>query len=323
MIARASIRLVATVAVASITLMLLSACSSGSRAPVSGVDPATPDSGCAGSCADMATSLSVADVELVIAQAVAEAQARSVSASIAVVDRVGNVLAVFRMVGASPSVTIRSSDAAIDGGLEGVNIAPDSLAAIAKAISAAYLSTEGNAFTTRTASQIVQDHFNPRDNQQPGGPLFGVQFSQLPCSDLLARFAGGAAAVGPHRSPLGLSADPGGIPLYKAGTPVGGVGVISDALYSLDADISDSDIDNDVLSVSINDDELAWYENLDGLGSFGTQQVISTLNDAPVALTVADLDRQLDFYVRILGLKEHWRQGAAAFSATVAQGNKP
>jgi uncharacterized protein GlcG (DUF336 family) len=240
-------RVIAAVAVATISLILLSACSGGSRSPVGGVDPATPDSGCSGSCADTATSLSVADIELVIAQAVAEAQARGVSANIAVVDRIGNVLAVFRMSGASPTVTIQSPGVTIDGGLEGVNIVPDSLAAIAKAITAAYLSTEGNAFTTRTASQIVQDHFNPRDNQQPGGPLFGVQFSQLPCSDLLARFSGGAAEVGPHRSPLGLSADPGGIPLYKAGTPVGGVGVISDSTYSFDADISDSDIDDDEL----------------------------------------------------------------------------
>jgi uncharacterized protein GlcG (DUF336 family) len=76
--------------------------------------------------------------------------------------------------------------------------------------------------------------------------LFGVQFSQLPCSDLLARFAGGAD-VGPHRSPLGLAADPGGMPLYKAGTPVGGVGVTSDGRYSLDADIADTDIDDDEL----------------------------------------------------------------------------
>ncbi len=229
------------------TLLMLSACSGGSRLPVAGVDPATPDSGCSGSCADLATSLSIAEVENVIAQAVAEAQARGVDANIAVVDRVGNVLAVFRMSGASPTVTIQSPGAAIDGGLENVNIIPDSLAAIAKAMTAAYLSTEGNAFTTRTASQIVQDHFNPLDNQQPGGPLFGVQFSQLPCSDILARFAGGAADVGPFRSPLGLAADPGGIPLYKGGTPVGGVGVISDAVYSLDADISDNDVDDDEL----------------------------------------------------------------------------
>ena len=240
-------RVIAALAVTTVTLMILSACSGGSRSQVAGIDPATPDSGCTGSCSDTPTSLSVADVEQVIAQAVAEAQARGVAANIAVVDRVGNVLAVFRMSGASESVTIQSPGAVIDGGLEGVNIIPGSLAAIAKAMTSAYLSTEGNAFTTRTASQVVQDHFNPRDNQQPGGPLFGVQFSQLPCSDLLARFAGAAATAGPHRSPLGLSADPGGVPLYKAGTPVGGVGVISDASYSFDADISDKDIDDDEL----------------------------------------------------------------------------
>ncbi len=238
--------MIARAIIATITLALLTACSGGSKSAVAGVDPTTPDTGCSGLCANTPTNLTVADVEIVIAQAVAEAQARGVVATIAVVDRVGNVLAVFRMTGAATSITIRSPGPAIDGGLEGVDIIPDSLAAIAKAITAAYLSTEGNAFSTRTASQIVQDHFNPNDNQQPAGPLFGVQFSQLPCSDLLARFSG-AADVGPHRSPLGLAADPGGIPLYKAGTPVGGVGIISDAIYSFDADIADNDIDDDEL----------------------------------------------------------------------------
>jgi hypothetical protein len=191
--------------------LLLVACGGGSRQQADGIDPATPDPGCSGACADTATSLSVADIENIIAQAVAEAQARNVDATIAVVDRVGNVLGVFRMNAAATAVTVASPGAAIDGGLEGVNIVPDSLAAIAKAITAAYLSTEGNAFSTRTASQIVQDHFNPGDSQQPAGPLFGVQFSQLPCSDLVTRFSGGAPAAGPHRSPLGLAADPGAL----------------------------------------------------------------------------------------------------------------
>ena len=220
-------------------------CGGGSRAPTAGVDNNTPPIGCDGSCADTATQLTVADVEGTISRAVAEAQSRNVNATIAVVDRVGNVLAVFRMNGAATSVTVASPGVAINGGLEGVNIVPDSLAAIAKAVTGAYLSTEGNAFSTRTASQIVQDHFNPGGNLQPAGPLFGGQCSQVPCADLSARFTGGAPGAGPHRSPLGLSADPGGFPLYQAGTPVGGVGVISDALYSLDPDITDTDIDND------------------------------------------------------------------------------
>ena len=229
-------------------LLLLTACGGGgSTPPVAGVDSNTPATGCTGECADTPTQLTVADVETAIAQAVAEAQARGVNATIAVVDRVGNVLAVFRMNGAASSIRIQSPGAAVDGGLEGVNIIPDTLAAIAKGVTAAYLSTEGNAFSTRTASQIVQQHFNPNDTNQAGGPLFGVQFSQLPCSDLLARFSGGAPAPGPHRSPLGLSADPGGLPLYKGGTPVGGIGVISDGLYSFDPDINDVDIDDDEL----------------------------------------------------------------------------
>lgn len=228
-------------------LLLCVSCSSGSRAPEAGVDINTPPAGCDGFCADNATTLSVADVENIIAQAVAEAQARNTSATIAVVDRVGNVLGVFQMNGAATSITVSSTNASIDGGLENVNIVPDSLAAISKAVTGAYLSTEGNAFSSRTASQIVQQHFNPNDSMQPAGPLFGVQFSQLPCSDLVSRFNGIAPDVGPQRSPLGLSADPGGFPLYKSGTPVGGVGVISDAHYGFDAVITDHDIDNDEL----------------------------------------------------------------------------
>ena len=243
--------------------LMLCACGGGSSPPAQGVDTNTPAAGCSGNCADTPTQLAIADVENAIAQAVAEAQARGVNATIAVVDRVGNVLGVFRMNGAANSVTIRSPGTAVDGGLEGVNIIPDSLAAIAKAVTAAYLSTEGNAFSTRTASQIVQAHFNPNDNLQPGGPLFGVQFSQLPCSDLLARFSGGAPSFGPHRSPLGLSADPGGFPLYKSGTPVGGIGIISDGLYTFDPVISDKDLD---------DDELIALAGASGLAAPGERQ---------------------------------------------------
>ncbi len=61
---------------------------------------------------------------------------------------------------------------------------PASFAAISKAGTAAFFSTQGSAITTRTASFIIQEHFPPLVSSQPGGPLFGVQFSQLPCSDV-------------------------------------------------------------------------------------------------------------------------------------------
>ncbi|MCB2072709.1 MAG: heme-binding protein, partial [Novosphingobium sp.] len=79
------------------------------------------------------------------------------------------------------------------------------------------------------------------------GPLFGVQFSQLPCSDLMSRYmpAGASALIGPKRSPLGLSADPGGFPLYKNGVLVGAVGVVADGVYGLDPNVLDVDSDVD------------------------------------------------------------------------------
>ena len=199
--------------------------------------------GCSGSCTTATDFLTVADVKRVIAQAVFEAQARNAKATIAVTDRVGNVLAVYRMNGAAPTFRITSGHG-ITGGLENVEL-PDVFAAISKAITGAYLSSEGNAFSTRTASQIVQENFNPREFQQPSGPLYGVQFSQFSCSDLMRRKDDGS--IGPKRSPLGLAADPGGLPLYKAGRLVGGVGVISDGIYGLDIDITDVDTDADEL----------------------------------------------------------------------------
>ena len=200
---------------------------------------------CTGSCGGMTPPrLAVSDVERVIAQAVAEAAARKAKATIAVVDRVGNVLGVFRMNGADVSITISSSSGVV-GGLEGVSVIPDSLAAISKAITGAYLSTEGNAFTTRTASQIVQQFFNVGETGQPSGPLFGVQFSSLACSDLMRRVAAVRPGAGPQRSPLGLSADPGGFPLYRNGVLLGGVGVMADSVYGADLDIRNTDRDLD------------------------------------------------------------------------------
>ena len=121
------------------------------------------------------------------------------------------------------------------------------LGAIAKALTGAYLSSGGNAFSTRTASQIVQQHFPPAPSTVglESGPLYGVQFSQLPCSDFNTRFGVGSPLIGPKRSPLGLAADAGGFPLYKDGVLVGGIGVMSDGVYDFDPNILDVDASDD------------------------------------------------------------------------------
>lgn len=188
------------------------------------------DFGCDGSCANQA--LSVDDVNTILKNAVGGATALATSGTFAIVDRVGNVLAVYQMAGA-PQTTVVNGQTGAQGGLEGASV-PATLAAISKAGTGAFLSSQGNGFSTRTASQIIQENFNPGERDQPAGPLFGVQFSQLPCSDI-------TKSSGPHPLPLGLSADPGGIPLYKQGDLVGGIGVEFDGLYSVDRNISDND----------------------------------------------------------------------------------
>lgn len=235
-----------------LTCLLVAGCSGGrggesileAEAQASG--GANNDAVCESVCA-----LTKADVEVVLMQALGEAMIQQVDATISVVDRVGNVLAVASTEQALPFVTVSStqeSGSAVIGGLEGLNFVPATLASVSKAITAAYLSTSGNAFSTRTASQIIQENFNPGELNVPSGPLFGVQFSQLPCGDFVTRYKEGSpASVGPKRSPLGLAADPGGLPLYKGGVPVGGIGVIADGIYGLDKIITNFDQDVDEL----------------------------------------------------------------------------
>ncbi|MBI1765139.1 MAG: heme-binding protein [Acidobacteria bacterium] len=114
-------------------------------------------------------------------------------------------------------------------GLEGVRV-PICTAAISKAVTACFLSSNGHAFTPRTASFIVQEHFPPGISFQGSGPLFGVQFSQLLCSD-----------VNP-KAPLGLSAGAGALPLYKNGIKVGAIGIEGDGRYAFDPLPADLDI---------------------------------------------------------------------------------
>ncbi|PZQ57951.1 MAG: hypothetical protein DI570_18945 [Phenylobacterium zucineum] len=206
--------------------------------------PTTPTPSAPAYTLPAAESLSAADVQKVLAQAVAEARARNLPAVIAVTDRVGNVLAVYSMSGARTTARIPASRSGQNFDIQNLDV-PAAGAAIAKALTGAYLSSGGNAFSTRTASQIVQEHFPPAPSTVglESGPLFGVQFSSLPCSDVTTRVA--SNVTGPRRSPLGLAADPGGFPLYKNGVLVGGVGVIADGAYSLDTNTLDVDDDAD------------------------------------------------------------------------------
>ncbi|MCE9592190.1 MAG: heme-binding protein [Planctomycetes bacterium] len=166
-----------------------------------------------------ANALSATDVQDILERAIARARQLGVSATISVVDREGNVLGIVRMDGALTTENISGGGA---GGIEAIDgLISTSIIATTKAGTAAFLSTSrGNAFSTRTAAQIIQEHFPPGVSNQPGGPLFGVQLSNLPTSDV-------------NRLPLGLSADPGGLPLYRGGELLGGIGVEIDGEYTV------------------------------------------------------------------------------------------
>jgi hypothetical protein len=71
----------------------------------------------------------------------------------------------------------------------------------------------------------------------------------------------------------------------------------ADGAYSVFVADMDGDGDQDVLSASYNDDKVAWYENKDGLGSYGPQQVISNIADGARSVYAADLDNDGDMDV--------------------------
>ncbi len=190
--------------------------------------------------ASTAGTLSSSDVQTIIAQAVSTAAQLNRPVTVAVTDREGNVLGVFKMSGAPTSTQFRGGGPGssqvpspltgfVPIGLDGT-VAAAKLAAISKAGTAALFSTRGNAFTSRTAGFIIQEHFPPGVDFRSGGPLYGVQFSSLPCSDI--KIPG---------LPFGLSGDPGSVPIYKNGEAVGGVGIEGDGVYTVDRDPSDFD----------------------------------------------------------------------------------
>jgi uncharacterized protein GlcG (DUF336 family) len=176
----------------------------------------------------VATNLVQTDVQTILQQAASSAAGLGRAVNIIVTDREGNMLGSLAMPGAPATTTVRSVGR-LGQGLEG-GVVSSADAATAKAATAAFFSTTGNAFTTRTAGFIIQEHFPPGISFRAGGPLYGVQFSSLPCSDIKRPSAR-----------LGLSADPGGLPIYKNGLPAGAIGIEGDGTYTVDRNPSDDD----------------------------------------------------------------------------------
>ena len=111
-------------------------------------------------------ALTVDDVNTVIAQAVGYLKSVSESGVIAVADREGHILAIFRM------NTTNSFDNRINE------------QATVKARTASFFESNQNAFTSVTAQFIVQSNFPPGIRNVDAGPLFGVPLSNFPGADV-------------------------------------------------------------------------------------------------------------------------------------------
>lgn len=191
--------------------------------------------------------LTAEDVEQILAQAATRARQLKQRSIIAVTDREGFLLGLWdvedRLPARLPTIIfprLRNVEASIPA-LKTYALAGG---AVTRASTAAFLSSNDNAFTTRTAGFIIQQHFPPGVRNSPPGPLVGVGFSSLFFSDvnkvkLIAPGFDGGALTDPTTSPgvrtgLGLFAlsslndSPGGVPLYKGNELVGGIGVTGD-----------------------------------------------------------------------------------------------
>ena len=195
--------------------------------------------------------LTKAEVEQIIAQAATQAMWMNPGAIIAVTDREGFVLGAWDLQGRIPS-PLPAFDLGSTSTLRTYGLLAG---AITRAGTAAFLSSDEEALTTRTAGYITQQHFPPGVTNTPPGPLVGVGFSNLFFSDinrikqivnpllplmpfdpadLRASLTPGdrkRISPGVRGNPIlpgSLNDSPGGVPLYKNGHLVGAIGVTGD-----------------------------------------------------------------------------------------------
>ena len=193
-----------------------------------GCGTATPVSS-GGSAPPPATAaLSAADVQNIV-QGAAEA-ADVASMVIAVVDRVGNVLAVYRKPGAGTSAT----------GNFGATVDVNDLA-VALARTAAYFSNDAAPLSSRTVRFISGIHYPPGVANTVNAALYGIENTNRGCTlatNYLAGQAvqpslslGGGTGLGVITGKADLvdsdpnAVNPGGVPIFRNGVVVGGVGV--------------------------------------------------------------------------------------------------
>jgi len=175
-----------------------------------------------------AAPLSISDVQNIV-QAAAQA-ADTTNMVIAVVDRGGDVLAVYREPAAGTTAT----------GNFGATVNVNDLA-VGLARTAAYFSNDQAPLSSRTVRFISGIHFPPGVTNASNAPLYGIENTNRGCT-LTTNYLPGQAVPpslalggGPGLGVITGKADlqdsdpnavnPGGVPIFRNGVVVGGVGV--------------------------------------------------------------------------------------------------
>jgi uncharacterized protein GlcG (DUF336 family) len=197
-----------------------------------GCGSVTPSSSSSGtvtpSASPTAAPLSVGDVQNIVQAAAQAANANSMV--IAVVDRGGNVLAVYQEPSAGTTAT----------GNFGASVNINDLA-VGLARTAAYFSNDQAPLSSRTVRFISGIHFPPGVTNASNAPLYGIENTNRGCT-LTTNYLPGQAVQpslalggGPGLGVITGKADlpdsdpnavnPGGVPIFRDGVVVGGVGV--------------------------------------------------------------------------------------------------
>ena len=171
-----------------------------------------------------AQALTTEDLAVVYAQAAGSAQQIAPNSVIAIVDRDGRALLV-----GSANASQRYT-------------AVQMAVAVSKAGTAVFLSSDGEALTTRTAGFIIQQHFPPGIAYTPPGPLVGLGFSSMAFSDVNSLHRIDGSRIPGTR----LYGSPGGLPLYKGGVLVAGIGVTGNGPEIEDGRITGPDTNEEV-----------------------------------------------------------------------------